>query len=355
MSGMGTPLSFDQDQVDLKQENRTVEPLNDEASHVAPTFEEAGASQKVEEAPKRPIDPRAQRLAEIAENRNAYRNEELATEDERFGRQREAPPQPAPSENDFVDLKVRRQTQRMTIKERDNLLSEDWDDEDIRAMSEDEKNRSARQILARQAYDKDLESRKELIKQLQQPSQQPIHQQADPVAQEPPKTPRQLAQEKLDKAYEDLEFGVEGARARAVEAQNELADIAANEAIERSRIANIATGYDNDATSGWSEAVSDPIYQQNVLAVGMLEKAVDIGMRKTIADCLGSQPQNVQEAFLRNGITPDFIGKSSPQEIASLYKDMALKGYPVHRPSALIRAVSQHVSSQFAGPPQPAA
>ncbi|KQZ49716.1 hypothetical protein ASD54_12315 [Rhizobium sp. Root149] len=356
MAGMDNTPSFDNDHIDLNTENRKVEQFSDDTVRSAPELEQAPSAPKQEDAPARPVDPRAQRLQEIAENRNAYRNEELATEDERFGRQRDVAPSAPPSEDDYVDLKVRKQTQRMTVKERDNILAEDWDLSDISAMSEAEKNRNAQQILALRSYGQELNSVKEQLKQPQTViQQQPVQQQAEPVTQEPPKTPRQIAQEKLDKAYEDLEFGVEGARARAVEAQNELADIAAQEAIQRSRVAEASNGYDYDFNSAWNESVNDPAYQQNVLAIGMFEKAVDVGMRKMIADCLNAQPQEVQNAFLQRGITPEFIGRAPKEQITNLYKDMAIKSYPVPRPSALIKAVNQHITSQIAGTTPPAA
>lgn len=356
MNGMGNTSSLDNDYVDLNTENRRVEQFSDDTVRSAPELEPEAPAPKQEDAPARPVDPRAQRLAEIAENRNAYRNEELATEDERFGRQREAAPPTPPAETDYVDLKVRKQTQRMTVKARDEILSDDFEADDIKAMPEAEKNRYAQMILAQRAYRQEIDELKQQVKQPQTViQQQPVQQQAEAAPQEPPKSPRQVAQEKLDKALEDLEMGENGARARVIEAQNELADIAANEAIQKSRIADASNVYDHDYNSAWSESVNDPAYQQNVLAVGMFEKAVDVGMRQAIANCLNAQPQHVQAAFLQNGITPTYLGQASKEQITNLYKDMAIKSYPVPRPSALIKAVNLHITSQIAGNTAPAA
>lgn len=356
MAGMDNTPSFDNDHIDLNTENRKVEQFSDETVRSAPELEQAPSTPKQEDAPARPVDPRAQRLQEIAENRNAYRNEELATEDERFGRQRDVAPPAPPAEDDYVDLKVRKQTQRMTVKERDDILAEDWDRADISAMSEAEKNRNAQQILALKSYGKDLDSVKEQLKNPQTVvHQQQVQQHADPVVQEPQKTPRQIAEEKLDTALQALELGEDGARAQVIEAQKELSRIEAQETLHQDRITQASNVYDYDYNSAWTESVNDPAYQQNVLAVGMFEKAVDVGMRQAIANCLNSQPQQVQAAFLQSGITPTYLGQASKEQITNLYKDMALKSYPVPRPSALIKAVNQHITSQIAGTTPPAA
>lgn len=317
----------------------------------------------VDDAPKVKEDPRQAKEREIVERANERRKQEQEQSDAALAMPQKAEePAPAPKDDDYVDLKVRKQPYRMTVKDRNELLREDFDDDDLAAMPEKEKNRHAQMVMARREYAKELAELKEQV------NNAPKGQQAQPVAQPAPepepveKSRLEVASEAYKQALEDFEYGKEGARDRLADAQSELfnaqAETAATQQIESRETARREQVFANDIQTGWSEAeriiseqapqaLADPFVRESMPAY------FDAGYRTLIAKAIDDAGPQIQSAFAQNGITPDYLAQARGPELMHLYKDMTFKGYKLPRPSEVIRAVAGNVASRLSGNTQP--
>lgn len=338
---------------DFASESRTVAPINDDAAHRRPDIEEARApAPEKEEAPKAPIDPRKERMDEVVAKNNERRAAELAAIDATLVRQETQPAvAPEPRDDDYIDLKVRKQTTRMTARERNEILRDDFDDVDIKGMTETERNRQAQMILANRSYKDELDAIKSELKKptpAAQPAQVVVQ---DPVAA---KAPIDAARERLDAALQALEYGEEGAREKVSTAHQELARIEAQAVFAENERTTKENVIDQDIRAGFSLARQDwlekyPDLVNDQVVIGSLQASVPIGFRRLIGEAINTQPQHIKDAFLTHGVTPEFVAHAPDEEIKALYKDMIVKGYTLPQPSRVIRAVAETIASRFAG------
>ena len=343
--------SFDKDAANIASESRNIETINDDASARQPDLDNSKPSAPEAEAPEaRPVDPRKAKMDEIAARSNERRREEQDAVNATFGRP-ETPPPVALKDDDHVDLKVRRQTQRMTVRERNEILRDDFDDEDIQGMTEAERNRNAQFILANRSYRAEIDELKRETK-APQPQVQVIQPQTPVTEVEPPKTARQIAEEKLDAALEALEFGEPNARAAVKDAQNELARVAAEEVVQERDQRHRESVIDRDFDEG-RNVVLQP-WSNDPIVTGVLNTYIDIGLKAMIAQTIDKAGPAMQAAFARNGITPEFLQQADTKTVTDLYKDMILKGHQIPQPSRVIRAIAENTKSRIAGITRPA-
>ena len=319
-----------------------------------------------EEAPKVREDPRQAKEREIVERVNETRRHEKDQADAALAKPVEAGPAPEKvlKDDDYVDLKVRKKPYRMTVKDRNELLREDYDDDDIKAMSEKDRNSQAQMLMARREYSKEIEDLKNQVNNSSKPTQQQPVQQAAPAEPAPVEKSRvELAQEGYDKALEDFEYGKENARPALSAAQNELfqaqAEIAATQQLDSRETSRREQVFVSDVEAGFTaaeqiirdanpQALNDPIIR------GSMPAYYDMAYRAIIAKAIGDGgPESIQ-AFTAHGVTPDYLANASGPELMYLYKDMTFKRYKLPRPSEVIRTVAGNIASRLSGNTQPA-
>lgn len=353
--------------IDPKAEQRRAPGPDASDQGFKPDIDEGAPAPDVDDAPKVKEDPRQAKEREIVERANERRLKEQEQIDKAVIKPHKADapePEPVLADTDYVDLKVRKQPYRMTVKDRNELLREDFDDEDLSAMPEKEKNRHAQMVMARREYAKELAELKEQV------NNAPKGQQAQPVAQPAPeqetapveKSRVEIAKEAYNQALEDFEYGKEGARERLSAAQSELfeaqAETSATKQIESRETARREQVFVSDIQTGWSEAeriireqapqaLADPFVRESLPAY------YDGAYRALIAKTIDEAGPQIQSAFTQHGITPDYLAQARGPELMHLYKDMTFKGYKLPRPSEVIRAVATNVASRFSGTTQP--
>jgi hypothetical protein len=318
----------------------------------------------VDDAPKVKEDPRQAKEREIVERANERRKQEQEQADAAIARPRkEEEPAAAPKDDDYVDLKVRKQPYRMTVKDRNELLREDFDDDDLVAMPEKEKNRHAQMVMARREYAKELAELKEQVNSAPKQQPQPQALQTAPGPEpEAEKSRLDLAREAYNQALEDFEYGKEGARDKLAQAQAEMfdaqAEIATTQQIEARETQRREQVFVNDVQTGLNEAqriigeqapqaMADPFVRESMPAY------YDAAYRALIAKAIGDGGEQTIQAFTQHGITPDYLAQARGPELMHLYKDMTFKGYRLPRPSEVIRTVASNVASRFSGNTQP--
>lgn len=364
MQGNTASFSTDEDREITSEANRSIERIDDETKRSSPELENQETPVvSPKEEPAKPIDPRASKLEEIAQKRNDQRNDELEQQERNFIRPNVAPAPAEPKDDDTVDLKVRKQPTRLTIKERNEVLKDDFEEADIKQMSESEKNRATQQILTNRQYRAEMEELKAEKREFRTSQQQSAAAPQQPAAQVPveqPKTPMQIAHEKVQRATEAVSFGEDGAAQLMIEAQEELASIKADERIAQRESAQRSDGYDADVRRGFKEAdrlweKDHPQLMNDPVARGAIHPTVDILSRISIGEFIRNQPREIQQRFTSGGITPDYIKNATPAEISGVYKSMATKGYQIPPPSYIVTQAANVVASRLAGNTSPAA
>jgi hypothetical protein len=348
-----------EDQVSPSEEQRTVPAIDDVGTSHQPDIADAAPRQAEEPAaPESPVDKRAARLEEIAERSRERSFNELERSREAFGK-----PETAASvtlgDDDKIVLKVRKNAVEMTVKQRNDLLAEELDSDEIAVMSEVDKKAFAQRILANRSYDEELARKRDEVSA--RPVQQPVMQQQPEQPAEPQKTPLQVAKEKLADANRMIALGenLEEAVQMQAEATSELIKIGAAEVAQNTNIATrqaeIAARYDRDALEGLEKIVGErPEFREEVAGRVLSAQYATI-QRAAIDYYLTNADPQVQQAFVNAGIRREQLLTSDASYINALYKDMIVKGHRIPPPSALLDKAAELTATKLFGttPPQP--
>lgn len=300
------------------------------AAEVDPAAPPAVEKAKAEE--DAPADPRAARLERISEQGRQHATEELeaaaATMAPAPGEQRQEPaPAPAPAER-MVKLRIR--------------------GEDVE-LPESEVIARAQKVTAADDY---LTEARDLLKEAKTTVKQPA------AAAEP-----EVKAEKVDRlaqAVELIQVGGDPAEAQALIAEEvqERATAAARDAVQGDKTASMSARFDTDFQQGFADAqaeypavMNDPVLAESVFSFnGALQRHLIADFLKSTAD------EQTRSAFASAGITPEGIAAYSQQDAHALYKDMALKGYPLPPPSMVTKSAAKTFAEKYGSlTPQPAA
>lgn len=315
-------------QDDLLLEQATISELQN--TDQRPVIETEQPATKVETETDKPateqqerLDPRAARLESLAEKRHTEGNEELIAATAAMVDPAAPAVEAAPAER-MIKLKVRGE---------------------IVELPESEVIAKAQKVDAADSY---LEEARGLLTEAKKTRTEPAPAQQQPAPKvEPEKVDRLAA------AIEQIQLGADPAEVRALldTEVTERARTAARETLDEDRTAYRMTNFDNDVDEGYAavtkdhpDMAGDPIAKTVVVAVaGGMEAALIGNFLKENAD------DATKAAFAGVNITPETLAGYSPTDAHALYKDMVLKGYPLHRPSDIIKAAGKTVAERFAG------
>tara|TARA_R110000737_G_scaffold340221_1_gene362896 strand:+ start:20877 stop:22184 length:1308 start_codon:yes stop_codon:yes gene_type:complete len=339
---------------------------NNDAGYTPQVSEQqAPVEQEPEQAPK-PLDARQEILDKIQDRVEQNRQSEKEAIDASFEKPAPTAPEPVANDSDYVDLKVRKQTHRMTVKDRNELLIEEHGAEEVADMTEREKNRFAQFAVAQKQYSDELNKVKGQVNEASkaQPQQQQIVQPVTPAAPvEPEKTPIEAAKEALTYALDEQQFGVEGANERVSQAYVELSRVTSGEEANQREIEQKKQWreqrFEDDNQSGIDEGYAvlskqAPDFAHNPVNRDVLYANYDTAKRSLIAAVIDKETPQQRQAFIDVGITPDSLGNARGDKLQELYKSMALQGYALPRLSHVFPTVAQNFITRAQGNTQPA-
>lgn len=318
-------------------EQAQIKPIDEEAAPAEQEpeqEEETPPAAQEPEKPEEPQDPRAARLERISSQRADHTADELKTAAASMAGAEPAEPaeqepveEPAAPERK-LKLKIRGEEVELTESE---------------VIARAQKNDAADDYL-REARD--------LLAEAKRARREP----QDPAAPPQAETPVEKV-DRLARAVEILQSGGDPVEAKALMAEEvaEQATTAAQSVVASSDYAKMSARFDNDVTSGFEAArsehealMSDPISSEVVFSF-------NAGLQRTlIGKFLSEADEPTQNAFAQAGITAQGISSYSPQDTHALYKDMALKGYPLPPPSLVVKTAAKTIAEKFPGNTQPA-
>lgn len=307
---------------DLVNQDQRVEPVAGAEDPTPPTPE------KKDEEP--PVDPRAARMDRLAERAHERNTEELEQAREAVvdivRPEPEVKPEPAPER--MMKIKVRGQEVEMP---------------------ESEVIARAQKVDAADSYLTEARGLLDEAKRTTRREPEPA-----PKREEPQPTPEKV--DRIAQAIEQIQLGGDPAEARALldTEFNERARSAARDAINEDRQHGAVASFDDQVDAGYAlfdkespEVAADPVARAVVTTVaGQLEAAV---IAKFLTEAASPE---IRSAFESAGITAEGLRTYSPQDAHALYKDMALKGYPLPKPAVVIQAAGKTVAERFASTTQ---
>lgn len=312
-----------EDEIIPSLEQAAITPLASDSKVVIPD-EPVVAPAKVEpEKVEPPADPRAARMEALAEKTRENATEELALEQETLTpvaeRQGAAAAAAAPAER-MITIKVRGQEVQLPESE---------------VIARAQKTDAADTYLAeaRQLY----EDAKKVSRG------EPAPAKVDPVVPEP-------KVDRIAKAVEAIQLGesVDSIRDMLADEIKEQAREVARTVNEEDRGRTRSSNFDADEGAGFAQFQKDhPEVAKDPIAANVIMSVTRSMEAEVIARFLTDAPEAVRNSFASANITADGVRAYKPDDVHALFKDMHLKGYALHRPSAIIKAAGDTVATRF--------